>query len=334
MGSIRVIGGCLAISVFTITALAQETSTTATTETTTESVLKGLERSPSSAGAQSVDDVITNARLRAESGSKSRFSLASQLSYMGGSVDKPLAEDRPNISATTGSTNKALIGGQASVKYTIKGQHSLLAGVGLRWIAPLSMKSPRNYDGERFDADNPYITYQYISKWRGIQSVLQVQSGFYTNSNLVRQGYVSNLVVQMQNMYQVPDTRLTLGLAWMVMGAYYNKSGPLGDPSDTENYIADVRSNQSDYAFNIDPVLEYQFNDRYNFRTVTNLWNYEHLRSEARATTFKFDKVYQSVGLGIAVTRDIFLYPNVQFLPDDIRIDRTNVALTSFINIF
>ena len=293
-----------------------------------------LEYEGKSASPLTADDVITNARMRAASGSLSRFSIASQLSYMGGSLENPFSEDRPNIAATTGTTDKALIDGQASIKYNLSQKHSLLAGVGLRWIAPLSTSRPTNYDGDRMDASNPYITYQYLFNWQGIQSIFQVQANAFTNTNLVHQGYVGMLSLQLEQMYAISNTRWTLGIAWTLAGAYFNKSGPLGDPTDQENYIEDLRTEQSDYGINIDPVAEYQFSDRFTFRTVTNLWNYEHLRSETRATTLKLDKVYQSAGIGIAVTRDIYLYPNVQFLLDDIRIDRTNIALSSFINVF
>ena len=71
-----------------------------------------------------------------------------------------------------------------------------------------------------------------------------------------------------------------------------------------------------------------------NLRTISGLWVYDHLRSERDNFTFAKNKIYQSVGLGISVTRDIYLYPNVQFLPEDIRSDLTNVALSANINVF
>src|SRR3954467_3672211 len=62
-----------------------------------------------------VDTMITNSAMRADSGSKSKWSIASSLNYAGGSIEKPLAEDRPNISGVTGTTDKSLIDGQISV---------------------------------------------------------------------------------------------------------------------------------------------------------------------------------------------------------------------------
>lgn len=281
---------------------------------------------------QDVDDLITNNKLRAETGSKSRWSVNSAFSYSGGSIEKPLAEDRPNIAAATGTVSKAWIDGSVATKYNINTTNSLSAGVGLRWITPLNGK-PHDYQGDRFDVQNPYVTYQNLYKWSGIQSVFQATPTFYTNSNLVKEGYVSSLAVSQDNIYEVGHSGLSVGLYLWAQGAVYNKTGPLGQPGDAD-FLADVRADQSDYGGGADPYLEYQLNDKVNLRTVANLWNYEHIRSESRLTAFHWDKVYQSVGVGISVTRDIFVYPNLQFLPDNLRADQTNVGLNTNINIF
>ena len=42
----------------------------------------------------------------------------------------------------------------------------------------------------------------------------------------------------------------------------------------------------------------------------------------------------QDVGLGISVSRDVFLFPNFQFSYDDPRIENTNVGFVANINMF
>lgn len=275
---------------------------------------------------EDVDDVITNNLLRAESGSKSRWSLASALTYNGGSLESPLAEDRPNIAKSTGTIDKSLLDGQVSVKYNLNTRNSFLLGVGLRWIAPLTSHGPRNYEGDRFDADNPYLTYQYLYKWSGIQSVLQIQALAFTNANLVREGYVGQLQFDQENMYEIGSSGLSIGASTWAALQSFNKTGAVGD-------LEDVRTDQSDYSFGIEPCLEYSLTDNINLRTVTSLWVFEHTRDRAPGN-FIQDKVYQSLGLGFSITRDIYIFPNVQFLPDDIRFDRTNVAINTNINVF
>lgn len=279
------------------------------------------------------DELITNNLLRAESGSKSRWSIASSFVYNGGTVERPLAAARPNIADTTGTTDVTHFEGQISGKLKLSKQSSWLAGVGIRWIAPFEQHVPRDYDGERFDADNPYLIYQYLYKWGGVQSVLQIQPVYYTNANLKNLGYVGSLTFDQENMIDIPDTRLSLGLALWAQLGYFNKSGSMGTPGE-DDYISDVGEKQSDYQFGLDPALEYAFNDRYNFRWVCNLWNLEHLRSEAKGMTFHLNNAMQSMGVGISVTRDIYVYPNVQFFFEDLRADQTNVAINSNINLF
>ena len=80
------------------------------------------------------------------------------------------------------------------------------------------------------------------------------------------------------------------------------------------------------------PVAEYIINDKLNLRTVLG-YQWEQLRS-TRYTNYHKLAVFQSVGLGISVTRNIFLYPNIQFLPSDIRTDLTNIGLSAYINAF
>jgi hypothetical protein len=91
--------------------------------------------------------------------------------------------------------------------------------------------------------------------------------------------------------------------------------------------------NLSDSVSGLYPAAEYEINDTYNLRTVFGFQVYEQLRRQDDST-FNKRKVYQSVGLGISVTRDVFLYPNIQFIPSDIRSDRTNVAISANINVF
>lgn len=99
-------------------------------------------------------------------------------------------------------------------------------------------------------------------------------------------------------------------------------------------YMADVREDQSDYGFGFEPSLQFQFSDRFALNTTWELWEFEHIRSSPHRDVYQRNKVIQSVGLGISLTRDIYLNPNINFVPDDVRSDRTNVALSADINIF
>ncbi len=294
----------------------------ASTSSATTSVVEiPTEKKPEGMDA---DQVITNRKMRAESGSKSRFSLASSLEYAAGSIEKPFASERPNIRGATGTTDVARLGGNVGMKYSINSTDAVRLGVGFRWITPLG-DVPESYNGSRFDADNPVLNYQKLFRWMGgVQTVLQAGPTLYTASNLRDNGFLANWNVSLNNAYDVGTTGLSIGALTQGGFSQFTKDSANG---------RDVRGIQSDYYFGIYPFLEYVINDTFNIRTISGLLVYEHLRNEPTAFTFMKNKVYQSTGLGISVSRDIFLYPNIQFIPGDLRADNTNLALSANINV-
>jgi hypothetical protein len=275
------------------------------------------------------DDVLTNAKLRAESGSKSRFSVATQLDYDGGSLERPLAGVRPNIQGVTGDTAFADFNGQINAKYNITQLDSILVGGGLRWITPLQgSQKPEGYGGQMVDVFNPQINYQRIYKVGSVQSYVQVGPTLYTETNLVNEGYIANFGAYNVNAYDIGTSRFTIGMESQIAGNAFKPARQFGKMS-----VDAVKDDESDYNFFMYPYVEYKLSDKLNLRAVTFLVSFEHTRLHTM-DTWRKDKVTQSFGLGISVTRDIFLYPNVQFVPDEVRMADTNVGLAANVNVF
>jgi len=284
------------------------------------------------AGAEEVDELITNNNLRALSGSTSKWSIASIFNYNGGTINSAFSQDRPDISNSSGTTTKADLDGTINVKYNLGAKDALELGFGIRWIAPLAAGGPSNYNGTTFDAINPQFTYQHIYKLLGVQSVMQATFMQWTQADQTALGYDKNVNVDQEMAYEIPHTKLSVGASFYAQYQTFDKSGSFGSNAQG-NYIADLRSVQSEYQLALMPLLEYQLTEKVNLRTLVGLWNYEHYLNQA-ANTYTQDTIYQSVGVGVSVTRDIFLYPNVQFLPEHIRGDLTNVGLSATVNVF
>lgn len=279
------------------------------------------------APGQDVDEVLTNKMLRAQSGSKSKISMATAWNYKGGTVQEPLSESRPNITQGANNTAKAFLSGDLNLKYSFDQRHSILAGIGVRWITPLyGTSTPEGFD-HKFDANDPTLTYQYIYKVGGLQNVVQAGALFYTSQDNRAIGSVNDFSLQHITMYEFGTSGLSVGMVFSGEFQTFDK----GNSYDADNKTM-FYNEQTDIRLAALPVLEYQFNDRFNFRTLIGPY-WEHRRA-LNAWTFKANKVYQSMGLGISVTRDIFLYPNVQFIPDQLRPSQTNVALSANINLF
>lgn len=271
---------------------------------------------------EDVDAIITNKRMRAETGSKSKFSLASSLSYSAGSVRTPFSNERPNLSAATGTTDVSALGGSLSLKYGLNTQSALFAGVGLRWLSPLYGQTPVGYNGNKFDVDNPYVNYQYLYRWAGIQSALTLNQTFYTNTNLTRGGYVTSWSVSQNNVYDIGTTGLTFGVNVYANLGYF------------DNHSPGAKAFQSDYAFGLVPALEYRLTDKISLRTDSNPLSFQHVRSARGAHTYQQQRWAQTLALGITVTRDVYLYPGIQWVVGDIRSERTATWVSANINMF
>jgi hypothetical protein len=129
------------------------------------------------------------------------------------------------------------------------------------------------------------------------------------------------------------QNKLTTGISFTLADYFYGTDPGEGSVPRLTKRRAYGGDNRTDWSVGIFPFAEYTFTDKYSFRTVFGYFNWRHLYGDDnrwRLQTY----VYQSVGIGISLNRDVYLYPNVQFVPDNIRADFTNVALSATINTF
>lgn len=281
------------------------------------------------------DEVITNKKMRAEAGSKSKWSIGATLSYSGATVEAPLKPIRPNIAGGKGMSTVAALGGSVGIGYKMTSTDRLSLDTGVRWVTPLEAQTPKKFSGNRYDVSDPSISYTKLYKWSGIQSVLSLGPTLTTASDSRKWGYQYGFGIGQNNIYDVGTTGLSVGL---YMGAGFNTFDKKNELVPVNGEMVPAIQYQSDYSIGLSPFVEYVINDTFNLRTVFNYASFEHARAEGNMWKLAKNRDTQSVGLGISVTRDIFLYPNIQFAPENItkifRADETNVAITSNLNVF
>lgn len=287
----------------------------------------------SNAATGEADELITNKRIRAESGSTSKYSIAVEFDYNGGSVRKPLHTDRPNISEGAELTSYSGVEGNVSGKININKVDSLFLGMGLRAVTPFSKQVPEGA-GQRLNAADPYIIYQRISRFGDIQSMFNIGPTLDTAQDIRATGTLGNVQMIETLAYDFGGSRITVGGEVIVTYRFFNRG--INDVCTVEEGLEDTPCGdyQSDYSAGINPFFEYEIDDNISFRTVLGLLMYDHARPEERALTMDRNLVYQSVGFGISMLRDFYLFPYIQFLPADIRADRTNVAVNTVFNLF
>lgn len=296
-------------------AQAEESSQTAETSAKIEDVkVNEVERKE---GEVDTDEVITNRKLRAETGAKKKYSFSSSVSYNGGTVEDPLADVRPNITAGAGTQISPRLSASVGMNYRISSLQSLSASVGIGVDKPFHSDKNKSF-GERTSVSNPGVSYSVMYKAAGIQNVSSVGLTAFTTDYLRTNGYVAGLDLGQTAIYDFGGSNVSVGLSLSVSASAFDKDGPDLD--------------QGDFSVGAFPFFEYVINDSLNFRTLVGFMA-DHSRTEADMFTWIPNKVYQSAGLGISVSRDIYLYPNVQFIPEDVRSDRTNVGISANINL-
>lgn len=311
----------LSASLLTSFAFAEETADVQKNETkvTTKSGAKKSDKA---------DELITNRRFRASNGSLSNFSMNLNISYSGGSLDKPFAAERPNI-ASAGDTNLiAGISGTFNGSYRINTLNRLNVGAGMQMLAPFndtidtnSADTRKEFDDNRgnLDVNNPFVSYTHMNKFFGVQTIASTGITTYTAGNFRDRGFQNRADVNLNTMYDFGGSAFSLGVLAVYSKFFFDDDDPA------------LAARQPDVVYGFLPQAEYVINDTFNLRTIVRSNWYENTRADQE---FRQREITQSVGLGISLNRDVFLYPNIQFAPENLQAGVTNIGFTTNINMF
>lgn len=301
----------LVILMATGTAFAQDSNTTAEKSTLT------LETNQSGAQKKDIDEEITNAKLRAATGSKKTISMASSFNYYGGALTSPMSTERPQLNDGQASADPAKLSGQIAVKWRATDHDNLSLGFGLDFTPSyVSNRATGEKEPARTNASTPYLSYARVFKAGGLQNVFDATVYKYTAKEDVDGAKLNSEVALSHTMMgSVLTPALELGLASYVAQEIYSESQPKGTL----------------YTVQLAPILEYAFNDTVSFRTVYRALTMTSANSNRDA--YRVADTTQSMGVGFAVTRDIYLYPNMQWKWKTISADQTTVGMSANINL-
>ena len=205
---------------------------------------------------------------------------------------------------------KTAAAGDLNYRYRLSASDSLSAGFGLKWLTP-------TFSGQRIEASNPGVGYSKTFKAGKIQNSIGAGLTAYTAAELVEgQKLAGSVDLGHTGIMEIGTSGLQLGLSTSL--GYNNYTQAVAD--------------QIEYSVSLNPFIEYAINDKYNLRTVYRGNTYN--SSRISNMTFEQEEPTESFGVGIAATRDIFLYPNIQWVWRDITAEKTNVALSASMNFF
>lgn len=271
------------------------------------------------------DQVITNRRLRADSGSLSKWSGAMFFNYQGGSVADPLKPERPNITNGKDALTLQNLTGELGIRYRLTSLDSITASTGFFMTTPFhssidtdnaALEKSFDENSQELNVADPFLKYVHLDRVWTLQSVTTLKPLLITNNQQKELGYKASYFISQVFM---KDAGRGFSYGGAFQGTWYD--------------FSEYNSRTSRNVIGFYPAAEYVLNDTFNLRTVFGWQVYEQYRTQENGTWTK-RKVYQSVGVGISLSRDVFLYPNIQYIPSDIRSDRTNIAISANVNVF
>ncbi len=285
-----------------------------------------------------IDEIITNAQLRAQLGSKSRWSFKSNLGYNGGPLSNAFGRIRSNFNDKANNDLTGFVGG-TGLNYRINESDNLSAGINIK------MKNPSHIDPFSNDFENPHQEKKETSarrydvgsltiEWDRAYNLANLQAVTSVNySHVTDQTIIDDLAALGSTGFKqtilavLEESRWSVGASLFLN--YFLYSGPRSAKAKRQNLP------QQDFDYELSPFAEYSFNDAYSFKTVLAYVNFVHYQTRGAFAegTIQAQIPYQSIGVGISVHRDIYFYPHIQFSPFNIRSDRTAIALNTHINL-
>lgn len=275
----------------------------------------------STKSSDKADELITNRRFRAQNGSLSNLSLNASVNYSGGSLNAPLSDERPNLVAAGDAITVSNASAGVSGSYRLNTLNRIGFGASMSMVAPLNNEVRGEENDRELEVFNPFLSYTTMNKFFGVQTVASLSYTQYTFESQRNTGYLNSVQGSLNTMYDFGGSKFSVGFL-----ALYSRN--TFDNSDADNL-----ESQNETVWGFLPQAEYVINDTFNLRTIVRSNWYQNNRKDG-ANDFAQRVVSQSVGLGISLNRDVFLYPNIQFIPQDMRAANTNVGFSANINMF
>lgn len=317
---------------------AQTSSTSASSANTNSNSAKIEDLQKSEEKKKDIDNEITDARMRATLGSKSKFSFKSTLGYSGGSLKEPGNSVRPAYRSGPDTETMATLSGTVGMNTRITDRDSITVGTGITIVDPLHGDITKNAEDKtslgqneqvsRYRIATPYLSWSRGYKAFDAQMISSATASYYTADTTIARGYLWNFGFSQTVLANLGTTKWTGGISFSLGKDFYRAE------VTNKNFAAGMAAgtmSRDEWLLGAYPFMQYSFSDKYSFRTVFGLAEFQ---QKEKSSSFGQIEPYQSVGFGVSITRDIYLYPNVQFTPKDIRDDRTNVALSANINLF
>lgn len=256
---------------------------------------------------------ITDSKLRADSGSRSRYSLIFNLTYAGPTLGDLSSKDQPNPDGSIGSYSTSL-GGTLGTRLRLNNKKVFSLSTGAKTIHPF-------HGAQRVDLSNPSLTFDNSSRWQDIQMRSSVSFIYRTIPEFRMVGQFGYLLLSQSMVHD-----------WGATGAAIGADLSLGSFMYSRSY-RDSDKKAPQYALEINPTVKYRFSEKLDLSSSLTLgfWNprsrQDHLVLLNRAMT-------QRLALGYSLNHSTYIQPYLGFYPQNLQADLITLNLKTIFSAF
>lgn len=260
------------------------------------------------------DKEITDSKLKADSGSLSRYSLKFSLSYNGPAIGDLNNENQPNPDGSIGG--ETAIGGSISARYRIDSKSAIGVGTGVSALTPMQ-------GVKRYDMKNPFITYDRNARVYDMQMRNSFGTTIVTNPDYRAIGEYAGLNYDNSMIYNIGTSGVGVGVDTSV--SYYLYERDVDMTKKRERTVGR-------YSLAFYPQVKYNFSDRLNMYSSLNI-SFINPRGFEDQSVLWNRTLSQRIGMGYAFTRDIYFAPYINFYPKTPEMNSTTVNFSTTFSI-
>ncbi|WP_413558651.1 hypothetical protein [Bdellovibrio sp. HCB209] len=261
------------------------------------------------------DKDITDARLKADSGSLSRYSLKVSLSYSGPPVGDLGNPNQPNPDGSICACETSL-GGSIGARYRFDSKSALSVGTGVNALTP--------FQGvKRYDVKNPFVSYDRNARVGDVQMRNGVSATYVTNQTYRDIGEYAGLGYDASFLYNIGTTGLGVGIDGSFNYYLFDRGPDMANKKELTT---------GRYSLGFYPQVKYNFTDKWNMYSSLAL-NFNNPRGTEDASVLWNRTLSSRVGMGYAFTRDIYFAPYINYYPKSFTADSTTVNFSTTFSI-
>lgn len=278
------------------------------------------------------DHKITDAELKSRAGSLSTFSLKANFNYYGPTLENLSIADQPN---PDGVTTASAVGpsGSLGARYRLSSDTSITGNIGYTDQYLFTSKP------SHLDMNNPFVTFDKSFKLGPVQMVASPGVTWITSNVYRPQGELMGLDARLYSSMNLGSSPISVGAS--TTASYYifdrdyipddaNNIGLVKGRMKYSTVKHDGRIRR--ISVTVAPVIKYNVTSKFNVNTSFG-FNFFNPRYYDSATKFNSRVVNEWVGVGYAITRDIYISPYVQFYPTQFNWKTATMNLSTTISL-